>query len=411
MKRVLAILLTLVMLMVAASAAAEPIQLEYWSVFTGADGATMQAMVDAFNQSQDEVFVNHTPMPADEMYQKIPLSVQSGTGVPDVCIVHVERIPYFASTDMLYSYDMDLLAQAGIKAENYNSTLWSRSDIDGEHYGIPLDIFSATVFYNKDLFDKYDLNSFVEDNVLTFDEIRAMGDKARAGGWEGAITNLGDCRHMMLSFYAQLDSNMTLSSDGITPCVNNENMKKVYETMKSLFEDGYTTKKDDDAAAMFYGGEMLAWSAGIWMTAAVREAGINFGLIPEICYDASNIKNWSSGHNFVQFADEARTEEEDLAVAKFVNFMGENSETWATNAGMCPAHTSINQVANYQEMPQSWITDPANNSMLAVYSYKYWGLFETAFTRIGWDITDGSIGIDEALAQIDAEINDAIAAQ
>ena len=38
-------------------------------------------------------------------------------------------------------------------------------------------------------------------------------------------------------------------------------------------------------------------------------------------------------------------------------------------------------------------------------------LFDTAFSRVGWDFVDGTISIDDALAQIDQEIADAIAAQ
>ena len=146
MKKTLALVLALLMVLTLEplSARAEAIEIDYWSVFTGADGATMQGMVDEFNASQDEVHVNHTPMTADDLYQKIPMTVQTGSGVPDVTIVHIERIPNFVSQEMLYSYDMDLIAQAGVKEENYNSAAWARTDIDGEHYGIPLDVHSTT---------------------------------------------------------------------------------------------------------------------------------------------------------------------------------------------------------------------------------------------------------------------------
>ncbi|HPF86625.1 MAG TPA: extracellular solute-binding protein [Candidatus Limiplasma sp.] len=194
--------LLLVVFMVTA-VQAEPIQIDYWSVFTGADGATMQSMVDEFNASQDEVYVNHTPMAADDLYQKIPLTVQTGTGIPDVTIVHIERIPDFVDKDMLYAYDMDLLAEAGVVEENYNSAAWARSDIDGEHYGIPLDVHSYVTYYNKDLFDQYDLNSYVEDGYLTFEELRELGDKAREQGYEGEIYDLGWIRAQILSFYAR----------------------------------------------------------------------------------------------------------------------------------------------------------------------------------------------------------------
>lgn len=409
MKKTLSLVLALAMICAAAAAMAAPVEIDYWSVFTGGDGATMQGMVDEFNASQDEVHVNHTPMTADDLYQKIPLTVQTGTGIPDVTVVHIERIPDFVEKELLYSYDMDLLAEAGIVPENYNASAWERSDIDGEHYGIPLDVHSYVTYYNKDLFDQYELNEYVEDGYLTFDEIRELGDKARAAGWEGEIFNLGWMRAQMLGYYAQL-GDATLTEDGVHPAINNDAMKQAMETMKGLWEDGYTTVKNTDYSAKFYGGELLVWTEGIWMKAAVVDAGINFGMLPGVCYSPDNAKSWTSSHNFVQFADEERTLEEDQAVAKFVNWMGENSLTWARDAGQCPAHLSINDVTEFADMPQAFLADPERVDELAIYSYQYWGLFDTAFSRVGWDFVD-SMSIDDAIAQVEQEINDAIAAQ
>lgn len=409
MKKTLALVLSLAMLL-AASTAMAAVEIDYWSVFTGGDGATMQGMVDAFNASQDEVHVNHTPMTADDLYQKIPMTVQTGSGVPDVAVVHIERIPNFVTNEMLYAYDMDLINDAaGIVAENYNQAAWTASDIDGEHYGIPLDVHSYVTYINKDLFDKYDLNEFVADGYITFDEIRKLGDKARAAGYEGEIFNLGWMRAQMLGYYAQ-EGDGLLSQDGVHPSINNDSMKKAMETMKSLSEDGYTTVKNTDYSSKFYGGELLVWTEGIWMKAAVVDAGINFEMFPGVCYAPETCKSWTSSHNFVQFADEERTEEEDRAVAKFVNWMGENSLTWAKDAGQCPSHLSINNVAEFKDMPQSFLADPARVDELNIYSYEYWGLFDTAFSRVGWDFVD-AMSIEDALVQIEQEINDAIAAQ
>ena len=94
MKKSLALILSVLMVLALMPMAhAEPIEIDYWSVFTGADGATMQGMVDAFNASQNEVHVNHTPMTADDLYQKIPQPVQPGTGITEVCMAHPERSP------------------------------------------------------------------------------------------------------------------------------------------------------------------------------------------------------------------------------------------------------------------------------------------------------------------------------
>lgn len=211
------------------------------------------------------------------------------------------------------------------------------------------------------------------------------------------------------AYYAQ-EGDGLLSQDGVHPSINNDSMKKAMETMKSLSEDGYTTVKNTDYSSKFYGGELLVWTEGIWMKAAVVDAGINFEMFPGVCYAPETCKSWTSSHNFVQFADEERTEEEDRAVAKFVNWMGENSLTWAKDAGQCPSHLSINNVEEFKDMPQSFLADPARVDELNIYSYEYWGLFDTAFSRVGWDFVD-AMSIEDALVQIEQEINDAIAAQ
>ena len=410
MKKTLALVLSLVLLLTAATAMAAT-EINYWSVFTGGDGAVMQGMVDAFNASQDEVVVNHTPMTADDLYQKIPLTVQTGTGIPDVCVVHIERIPNFVDQELLYSYDLDLVAEAGIKAENYNQAAWVKSNIDDEQYGIPLDVHGYITYINKDLFDQYGLNEILEDGYITFDEVKWAGDKAKEQGFTGKTFDLGWMRAQMLGYYAQLAEGHKLTDDGVAPALDKEAMKKAMETMKELWEQGYTSEKNIDYSSMFYGGEMLIWSEGIWMKAAVVDAGVNFEMYPAVCYTPETCKSWMSSHNFVQFADEERTEEEDLAVAKFVNFMGENSLVWAKDAGQVPAHVSLNEVAEFTSMPQAFLADPAREDELAIYYYQHWGLFDTAFSRVGWDFIDGTIAIDAAIEQVEKEIADAIAAQ
>lgn len=407
MKKILALTLTLIMVLaLVPQAMAAPVEIEYWSVFTGADGATMQAMVDAFNASQDEVKVNHTPMTADDLYQKIPLAVQTGSGVPDVTIVHIERIPMFVKQEMIYP--LDFLLENGIKKENYIPSAWDSTDIDGHHYGVPLDVHSYVTYFNKDLFDKYDLNEFVEDGYLTFDEIRALGDKARAGGFEGTIFTLGWQRAQMLSYYAQLSGELT--QDGINPSFNNEAMKKTYETIKALHDDGYTSKKGDDTLQLFHSGDALVWPEGIWMKAGVVDAGINYGMIPAVCFTPETCKSWTSSHNFVQFADEERTEEEDIAVAKFINYMGENSLTWARDGGQVPAHVSINDVPEFKDLAQAFLADPARGDELFIYYYLYWGLFDAAFSRNGFEPVFGTMTIEDALNQAEQEVIDGIAA-
>jgi multiple sugar transport system substrate-binding protein len=313
----------------------------------------------------------------------------------------------FVMQDMIYP--LDTLLENGIVAENYIPSAWERTDIDGEHYGVPLDIHSYVTYINQDLFDEYDLNEFTADGYLTFDELRALGDKAREGGFEGSILGLDWQRAQILSYYAQLNGELT--EDGEAPSFNNEDMVTVYETLKSLHDDGYTNQKGMDTLQDFHSGQLLVWPEGIWMKAGVVDAGINYSMLPSICFSPEVCKSWTSSHNFVQFVDEERTEEEDIAVARFINFMGENSLVWARDGGQVPAHVSINDVEEFKDLAQAFLADPDRGDELAIYYYLYWGVFDTAISRNGWEPVFGTMSIQEALDAAEQEVIDAIAAQ
>lgn len=103
--------------------------IEFWTVFTGADGTSMQAMVDAYNATNPDYTVNHRAIEANDLYLKMPLAIQSGEDVPDVCINHVERVPLFQEQGFLEDYT-DYLADSPVSKENYNPKAWEMTDFD-----------------------------------------------------------------------------------------------------------------------------------------------------------------------------------------------------------------------------------------------------------------------------------------
>jgi multiple sugar transport system substrate-binding protein len=80
-------------------------EVEFWSVFTGPDGANMQKMVDEYNKTNPAMKVKHRPILGDDLYAKIPTMVASGKNIPDLCVNHVERLPLFVEKDMLIPLD------------------------------------------------------------------------------------------------------------------------------------------------------------------------------------------------------------------------------------------------------------------------------------------------------------------
>lgn len=154
----------------------------FWTPLTYDDGAYMDQIVKNYNATNPEIKVKHV-ITAD-MYTKISTVLASSKGVPDLAIIHADRVPGFVKQGVLESMqDTVLPAQPELKAENYLPQAWNTGNIDGTQYTVPLDIHSNVMYYNKDLLKKYNAESFLDDNVVTIDEMLSLQGKLDEGDY------------------------------------------------------------------------------------------------------------------------------------------------------------------------------------------------------------------------------------
>lgn len=375
--------------------------IEFWTVFTGADGKNMQAIVDAYNATGPDYTVNHRAIEANDLYLKMPLAIQTGQDVPDVAINHIERIPMFQESGFLTDLN-GLISGSEIKADNYNPKAWQMTELAGGHYGVPLDVHSYVMYVNMDLYEKYG-NGALDDGVVTWDEIKAAGETAKSDGIIGI--GMGWLRVKFLASYAQLGG--TLSGDGQTPDFNNDTAKQVLTNWTDLVNAGYTQKDGDDAWKMFLGGQVLYMPEGIWMYNDVKEAGLNAKMVDYPVFDAANKGNWTSSHQFVIPKDDSRSAEETQAALDFINYVGNNSLEWA-KAGQVPAHLSIKNVPEFKDMPQAFLVD--YNEELKIYDYKYYGYAVESLDKVLGEVMWGRVDADTGLGQAVQETKDRIEA-
>jgi len=377
----------------------------FWNPFTGPDGENMKQIVDEYNKTNPEFKVKNLSIAEGDMYTKIPTVVNSGKGIPDLTIVHAERIKQFVDNDMLTPYD-DLLADyPEIKAENYVPAGWNIGDIDGSRYSVPLDVHSFVMYYNKELLEKYAPNA-LDDNVITFDEIREAGERSKKDGITGF--GLTWTRPIFLSIYNQLGGDIT--SDGETPTLNTPEAKEALELIKGLVDDKIANKDGEDPGQLFQSGKAIFYPEGIWMQNGLNEAkNLNWGLtnFPQISPD--NIVNWTSSHQFVMFKDENRSEEKTKGMMDFLDYVRQNSLPWA-KAGQNPAALETLDNSEYKEMPQSFLVeDPELQKTLKIFDYKYNGFVVEEIDKLVGDAAFGKLDIDEGLEKAQKAIEDKIA--
>ncbi len=132
-------------------------------------------------------------------------------------------------------------------------------------------------------------------------------------------------------------------------------MRQVFQTMKDLFQDGYTTIKKHRLLLQVLQRRAAGVAGGYLDEGGRRGCRINYGMVPSVCYSPETCKSWTSSHNFVQFADENRTEKRTWPWRSSSTGWASIPRPGAKNAGMCPAHLSINDAPEFLDMPQAFL--------------------------------------------------------
>ena len=373
--------------------------IEFWSVFTGGDGEAMQEIVDAYNATFPEYTVVHRMMAQEDLYQNLPLAVQSGTDVPDLAINHVDRLQLNQENGIYLAMDEYINANGNITADKYNAAAWNPGEIDGSRYAVPLDIHGYLTYYNKDLVEKYCPN-VLDDNVVTFEEIAEFAPAAAEDGvYSYALTW---ARNEFQQWYAQLGGKVT--EDGTEPTLDNDIAKKVLTDWKEAVDKGWCTQDGDDPTNLFGQGQLIFIPEGTWMIGTFDSMEVNYGATYAISYDAANPISWASSHQFVMPKKE-QTAEKGAAIMDFIAFFQKNSLPWA-KVGQCPATVAIADNEEFKTMPQAFfLSDP---SLTMISEYKYYGYLVDALDGFVSEVVFGRMDMDEALATYNQQISDNI---
>lgn len=402
MKKLLALALVAVLsLAMMAPALAEDVTIEFWTVFTGEDGINMDQLVQNFNDANPGIVVNHIKKEADVQYTSIPLAVGAQEGVPDLAIVHAERMPLFVEQDMLMPID-EVIATGAFTADKYLSSGWNLGEIGGKRYALPLDVHSWVTYVNLELLAKYDLDTPVlEDGILTWEEIEGVCEKAKADSVAGI--GLTWDRPYILSLYYQMGGK--LSEDGNAATVNTPAMVETLEYIKSLHDKGYTTVDGDAPWEMMAAGDLIFCPEGIWMNNGIKDAGFDYTMTLYPQKDAANPKFWASSHQFVEFKQNT-TPEKQAAIATFLEYVQHNSMLWA-EAGQTVASVELMQDPAYQEMKQSFLGNYGD--AMTVSGFKNYGI--VVDNIMGWESVFGRITSQEYAETWQKKVDEFIAGQ
>ncbi|MCP2334622.1 MULTISPECIES: extracellular solute-binding protein [Actinoalloteichus] len=346
--------------------------LRFWHLFAGGDGINMNQMLDAYRAAHPEVDLEAVTLAwGERYYTKLSMSGAGGRA-PDVSALHLARLPGYAPSGLIDPLRPDLLAEAGIREEDFPPELWRRSHHDGRLFAVPLDVHPYVLYYNVDVCERAGL--LAPDGSLApitgQDELRAAFAAAKeVTGHHGLVTEtvgsdtVGPWR-VFWTLYRQLDGHL-LTPEGTGLAVDDDKVLRVLEYMRGLTDDGLAPREVDvnGAVSLFASGHAGFFIFGDWEVSTFLETGTPFSMtrIPQV-FDNANAQ--ADAHVFVLPHRSDRTDEDHRRIYEFVAFLLRQSITWA-RGGHVPVYRPVQEDPEYLDLrPQSNYRSVADDAQL-----------------------------------------------
>jgi multiple sugar transport system substrate-binding protein len=376
----------------------------FWTPFSGADGPFMKQMVDKYNASQDEYKVNFVIQPSGEYYKQLDVVLSAGKDSPDIAILHVDQVPTYVNKGQLQALD-GLAVSANINKADFSGAPIEYSTIDGDWYGIPLDIHPLVMYYNKDLFEKAGIEG-PPTNREEFEDAVAKLTDSSAGEYGYVVPTLWPQQFIFPTLVWQNGGELW---DGSDVAYNSPEAVEMVEWMRSLIDKGYSPGdvQQDGENTLFLQGKNAIQFNGPWMKGQFDEAGLNFGLAPVPQIGKAKQAVFAGSHSFVVPANV--TDESKLAGAgDFLKYVSENAIDWAIS-GQALASKPMQESAEFKALPQSAIVESFPHVQFAP-NVLNWG---TIIDPVWGELNEALLGsksaqqaLDDAVAKSKQAMND-----
>jgi multiple sugar transport system substrate-binding protein len=268
------------------------VELTFWHHFTGDPGDVMAGVIQGWNAAQPDIQVeiNVVPFSADAAYaEKMTAAAAAGTP-PDIFLDPAGSWAY--GLDLAIALN-DYMERDGITMDDYYPGAVERTIWHGDYYGIPFNMDTRGLWWNKDLFEQAGLDP--EKPPKTWDELYAACEKLNKTSDDPAEEVMGFLpRYDQAMYYSFIYQNggrvQSLEMECKPPelLFDSENGKQALEFMKRLVDlnggyenqEAFNSSFTGAANDAFYMGQLAMMYTGPWRLPDIRKyvPEMNWGL-------------------------------------------------------------------------------------------------------------------------------------
>ena len=335
------------------------VELDLWHTLTGDDGVVLGSMVEQFNKEYNgQIRVNVSAMNSSDFKAKLPLAIESKTGIPDLTVLTTGKLFQYGEEGLLTEMS-DMMAEMGLDESSFVSATWKCGVFtDGSRYSIPLDAHAMLTYYNIDILQEL---GYTEDDMNGLDKetFERMCAEAQDAGYRGVGIWWGWMEYMFLTYLDQNGGELVSPDNPTEPLFNTQVGVDAIEYFKSLYDTGYTNEMDEHPETMFQQGDTLFCLTGTWTVSGMEAIdGLNWGItyLPKW---GDNNHVWAGSHQLSMIKKEQSPERVD-AMRTFIQWFSDHGAEWAMS-GSVPARLDVLESDAYQALKWSFSEDGIDN--------------------------------------------------
>ena len=339
---------------------------------------------------------------------KLALAAGDDSACPHLIVSYATDLAFLADSGRIIPME-ETFAQYpefDFSLERYNPACKELNMYNGKRYAVTLDFPSEGMYANMELVNQY-CPEVLEDNVVTWDEIKAVGEKLKADGVEDICVLTSEwAMNSLITAYLQYAKTWS-TEDALDLAFDKEAMIKGVQLWKDCYDAGYLWDEGDDCAGLFAEGEAIFFSGGNWCMNAVKDYGFDFRFLASPQLDPNNVVLYGDAHSFMQ-PERSYTDAERRAIAQWIAYFYDHSIDWA-QAGSLIAASEPRATDEFAQLPQAFV---ANNYEPYSPMYKYNSILTTTVINgFDWQPVYGYISAQDYADAIEKQTLDVIAVQ
>ena len=309
-------------------------EITFWHMSpVGSEGfREMRAIINTFNESQDDIVVLGTGFSFWDYWDKINIAISSRTA-PDLGFHTIDNMVVRAEAGVLHNLSeliMSDLSDQNIALDQFRQSQLDFLTYNSDLYALPLSATTRVLYYNLDMFESMGYD--IDDVPTNWDELHEMARVFDIVD-DGDIVRLGfDPTYGNATYHGWLwQTGEDFFDEDLNPTLTTQTHEDVLEWIVN-FNDIYTRNQlqsfgeaNQLLGINVFAAEkvvMIVDSDGLYRVIEDAGATFNYGVAPIPLPDENGIRvNWGSGFSIELYNNQKDEDSKKMASFEFLKYL------------------------------------------------------------------------------------------